>query len=304
MNSDGSVVTDLTHIGFINPFRYRSYYFDDETGLYYLKSRYYDPCVCRFISLDGLDCLNFKIVNGLNLWLYCFNNPCNYTDENGSFPVAACIFAIVAIIGLGLTIGGLVNDNHILTAVGLICVGIGSFGAGGLAVAGAVSTGFFAGGVIGGTTILAGTGTMLFASAEIQEASGFGNWIQNIGVNKNLYKILLLSVAGLATLGSIASFATLAVNPMTGFTNHGLVQALGRDGGHGVSRKAILDAVLRPVDKINQGSARGIKYVGKLATVILNESGKVITTYATTKSGWRFLILLCLLLGLTNINER
>lgn len=61
----------------LNPFRYRGYYFDCETGLYYLNSRYYDPEISRFINADDIsilsECMNF--INGLNLYTYCNNNP-------------------------------------------------------------------------------------------------------------------------------------------------------------------------------------------------------------------------------------
>lgn len=90
----------------------------------------------------------------------------------------------------------------------------------------------------------------------------------------------------------------LATNPMTGFTEHGLSQALTREG-HGVARKAILNAVKHPISIIDQG-VRGVKYVGKLATVVLNSAGKVITTWATTRKGWRNIIILCFILGLLN----
>ena len=62
----------------INPFRYRGYYYDTETGLYYLNSRYYDPETGRFISPDSLDYLEPETCNGLNLYAYCGNNPVVY----------------------------------------------------------------------------------------------------------------------------------------------------------------------------------------------------------------------------------
>ena len=62
----------------INPFRYRGYYYDEETGLYYLNSRYYDPETGRFISPDSVNCLEPGAYNGLNLYAYCGNNPVNY----------------------------------------------------------------------------------------------------------------------------------------------------------------------------------------------------------------------------------
>jgi len=67
-------------LGTANPFRYRGYYWDEESGLYYLNSRYYSPELCRFISADGQ--INGDIL-GTNLFAYCSNNPVNRTDEDG-----------------------------------------------------------------------------------------------------------------------------------------------------------------------------------------------------------------------------
>ena len=67
----------------LNPFRYRGYYYDEETGLYYLKSRYYDPEVGRFITIDDISYLDLETINGLNLYAYCGNNPVMNVDPNG-----------------------------------------------------------------------------------------------------------------------------------------------------------------------------------------------------------------------------
>ena len=70
-----------------NPFRYRSYYYDTETGLYYVSSRYYDPAIGRFISPDTTDILTATPM-GLtdkNLYAYCDNNPVVRVDRNGQF---------------------------------------------------------------------------------------------------------------------------------------------------------------------------------------------------------------------------
>ena len=65
-----------------NPFRYRGYYLDDETGFYYLQSRYYDPEVKRFINADGLISTGTGVM-GYNMFAYCDNNPVNCSDPTG-----------------------------------------------------------------------------------------------------------------------------------------------------------------------------------------------------------------------------
>ena len=74
--------TDASFIGNINPIRYRSYYYDTETGLYYLQSRYYDPEVGRFINADSVMGVNADIYT-YNLFTYCGNNPVSRLDESG-----------------------------------------------------------------------------------------------------------------------------------------------------------------------------------------------------------------------------
>ena len=85
--SNGNDVSgNATHIANINPFRYRGYYYDTETGLYYLKSRYYDPIVGRFINADAFVSTGQGIL-GNNMFAYCNNNPVNLYDFCGSDPV-------------------------------------------------------------------------------------------------------------------------------------------------------------------------------------------------------------------------
>ncbi|MDD6212329.1 MAG: hypothetical protein PUB22_04200, partial [Clostridiales bacterium] len=79
--------TSPNQIGSINPIRYRGYYYDSETGLYYVSSRYYDPEIGRFISPDTIDVLTATPM-GLtdkNLYAYCDNNPVVRVDCGGDF---------------------------------------------------------------------------------------------------------------------------------------------------------------------------------------------------------------------------
>ena len=72
----------------MNPIRYRGYYYDTESGLYYVGSRYYDPQVCRWINADDSEILLEDQDNLLqyNLFAYCFNNPVNMFDPTGESP--------------------------------------------------------------------------------------------------------------------------------------------------------------------------------------------------------------------------
>ncbi len=72
-------------VGALNPYRYRSYRYDTETGLYYLNSRYYDPEVGRFINADGYAFPREQGILGNNMFSYCGNNPVNRADPNGMF---------------------------------------------------------------------------------------------------------------------------------------------------------------------------------------------------------------------------
>ncbi len=69
-------------LGQYNPFRYRGYYYDSETDLYYLQSRYYDAEVGRFINADGIFDCDVEVLSG-NLFLYCANSCINKLDPTG-----------------------------------------------------------------------------------------------------------------------------------------------------------------------------------------------------------------------------
>ena len=83
----------------INPLRYRGYYYDAETGFYYLQSRYYDPNTCRFINADGYASTGQGLM-GYNMFAYCGNNPIMLSDPSGEFFLTALI-----VIGVGAFVG-------------------------------------------------------------------------------------------------------------------------------------------------------------------------------------------------------
>lgn len=125
-------------LGKLNPFRYRGYVYDTETGLYYLGSRYYNPETGRFINADNSISNSFESVHGYNLFAYCFNNPINMNDSSGSWPKwlekVAKVVAVAAIV---------------VTAA--IVVAVATAGTGGLGSAAAgVAFGTACGGLVGG----------------------------------------------------------------------------------------------------------------------------------------------------------
>ena len=69
-----------------NPYRYRGYRYDEETNLYYLNSRYYNPETGRFLNADGI--LDTGGVLGKNMYAYTYNNPVMFTNKGGYMPVA------------------------------------------------------------------------------------------------------------------------------------------------------------------------------------------------------------------------
>ena len=168
----------------LNPFRYRGYYYDSETGLYYLNSRYYDPSVGRFINADDISYIQPTDINGLNLFAYCGNNPVMYTDPEGTFAILSFLISLgisLAITSIGGTIiGGIsagINGENIANgmlngfitgamfgvSIGLIATGVGTP---------------LAGTALGATFLTAGvTGAfMLGANLNAQlKNGGFGN---------------------------------------------------------------------------------------------------------------------------------
>jgi len=93
----------------INPLRYRGYYYDSETGWYYLQSRYYDPILHRFINADSFASTGQGVL-GTNMFAYCQNSPINYSDPTGEFITALVVSVIVGAV-IGGTAGGVSAYN-------------------------------------------------------------------------------------------------------------------------------------------------------------------------------------------------
>ena len=102
LDAAGTENTSDDFIGNINPIRYRGYYYDTETNLYYLINRYYDSETGRFISPDyiGYALMNIADIDGLNLYAYCLNNPVIYSDPEGTIVGSALAFGVIGLMAL------------------------------------------------------------------------------------------------------------------------------------------------------------------------------------------------------------
>ena len=100
----GKLLTSTGDMADVNPLRYRGYYYDIETQLYYVSSRYYDPAICRFTSVDSVEALGANDdFASLNLFAYCGNSPVARQDDNGylwaNVLIGAVVGAVAGIVG-------------------------------------------------------------------------------------------------------------------------------------------------------------------------------------------------------------
>ena len=172
LDANGNDLTSSSHIGNRNPFRYRGYFYDVETGLYYLQTRYYDPEIGRFLNMDDISYADPEQIHGLNLYAYCANNPVNYVDPTGHFIVSLIVSMVV-----GAVIGGVMGGVKALSRGDNFWGGVLSGALIGGALSGAMALGgatmlAMAGGVTASKlTLLAVTTTISFVGTS---AAGMG----------------------------------------------------------------------------------------------------------------------------------
>ena len=144
--ASGNTALETRIVFRLNPFRYRGYYYDVETGLYYLQSRYYNPEWGRFLNADGYVSTGAGML-GYNMFVYANNNPVMFTDPTGNWPSLSQILTGIAVVA------GVV-------AVAAICVATAGVGA--LAIAG--TTAGVAATVAAADTVIVTAGVVMVAS--------------------------------------------------------------------------------------------------------------------------------------------
>ena len=205
-------------IGDLNPLRYRGYYYDAETGFYYLQSRYYDPAICRFINADTYLSTGQGML-GHNMFTYCGNNPVNYCDSSGRF-----FFTL-----LGAMIGA---------AAGYIDAFIAGEDPIKGAIAGGVSGAIAGAGVDIGVIITVSTGGAGigwgFAAAVGLGAAGaaIGTAISNDWKMKKDGESLALQYMESALIGGMANAISFGLGPINGEIAKGTVSQIVRSIGY------------------------------------------------------------------------
>lgn len=178
------ITQNLQRIVTVNPIRYRGYYYDQDTKLYYLNARYYCPEWRRFISPDDTSYLDPETPNGLNLYTYCNNDPVNYCDPSGHYWEWNTFFTGLFMVG---------------TAITAIALSVATFGAG---IPLAMS-------IVAGVTLGAGVLTGINGIASMIEAGTDYNFVRDglfnnvLNLSDSAYNSYARVTEGVALFGSM-----------------------------------------------------------------------------------------------------
>ncbi|MFA7376183.1 MAG: RHS repeat-associated core domain-containing protein [Acholeplasmataceae bacterium] len=191
-NTTGEVIAEL------NSFIYKGYYLDKETGWYYLRSRYYNPCSNRFINPDDYDYLEPQEMTGLNLFAYCGHNPVMYSDPSGNFAIST-VLIMFAVSAVATWAAGELFGHQLVGGVGSTVNGVGAIGIGVSLMA------FGPWGIAAGLLMIGiGTATAAFGVNEVIDHYTGTSYIQSWGMNASDYNAWYVGLNIASGVGQIA----------------------------------------------------------------------------------------------------
>ena len=179
-DSNGHAIDSPDHVAQVNPFRYRGYFYDAETGFYYVSSRYYDPEIGRWINADNQIAGVGGEVLGYNMFAYCMNNPVNMSDPTGNWPSWSNLLKGSAWLAVGIT---------------AVCVGVS------VLTCGVAAPAMVA---VAAVTVGAGALTAVNGAAEIGEAFTGYNVVRDtvFSGNQKAYDAYANTTAAVAEVGT------------------------------------------------------------------------------------------------------
>ena len=210
-NSKGIEDTSGCNLGTRNPFRYKGYYYDDDTEMYYCKSRFYVPKWRRWLNSDSINYLEPQNITCLNLFAYCNNNPVMYVDENGNMPkwlkiTLIASIAAIAIASMVATCGMAAYGAGFLAS--MTATYMGASAAVSATAATAASIGVYA------TAALSSIAITSFAGAEIQQTISGNNYMSWLGDSYDSVKGVAYSIA--FAMPMLAEYAPIPSSSNTG----------------------------------------------------------------------------------------
>ena len=266
----GNILDSGGNLAEVNPLRYRGYYYDNETGFYYLQSRYYDPANRRFINADTYSSTDSSDAVSCNMFAYCGNNPVTRSDETGEFwnlVIGAVVGAVVN--AVTTVVSAKMNGEEVDWVDVAISAAVG-------AASGAVAaTGIGALGQAGITAVISGGGNLVQQLADNARSGESGIDVMDIVYSgaAGFATSIVGSAAGKIASGKIATagenlLAKGQSNMMTGYVRQHVGKSASSLLRHGAKM------VAQGTKTIN--IARGISsVVGTLSTwrynVLFNE---------------------------------
>lgn len=179
----GNIIAMSGTLAELNPLRYRGYVYDQETGFYYLNSRYYDPAVGRFISADDYPTTGQGLI-GNNMFAYCGNNPVSRQDDGGEF------WNIVIGAGVGAVVSGLISfasqaiENNGIANVDWARVGVAA--AGGAISGGFAATGIKVNGQVVANGIIGAASSGIDTYLKSNGTASFSEYAKNIAIGTGI----------------------------------------------------------------------------------------------------------------------